>query len=297
MPTRLPNPWKQYPVQWGVVAWIAGVHLLGILGTALYYGFFGGFRLATLALAAAIFFIYHISITAGTHRLFAHPTYKAVWGLQLFYVLAFAGTFQSSTLWWAVRHIEHHAHSDTEEDPYSIRHGFWWAHMIWVFFVPVDLPVRSRSLARNSPLLLWQHKHYYPLAIVMGLALPTLIASLWGDPVGGLIVGGFARLVVQYHATWTINSVSHTWGEFIYSVKRTARTNWLMAIVNVGEGYHERHHWAEDDFRLGPRWYNWDPGKWFILLCTIPGWAYDLKRVTEQEVLARVARLQQTAEA
>lgn len=283
------NPALAYPVRTGIVGWFIAVHALATL--ALLYLVFVHFDSRTVLMAVGLFFACHLSITMGMHRLYAHRAYEASTLLQLILLALSASAFQSSAIWWAAYHRLHHAHADTERDPYGILHGFLWAHIKWAVRAPDEVPKSAKELAKNK-LVTFQHRYYFPLAIVFGLVLPTALGAWWGDALGGLLVGGFLRLVLQYHLTWVINSVSHSFGHRRYKPVGTARTNgWLLALLTVGESFHERHHLAPDDYRLGNRWYDWDIGKWFIRFFWMLGLARKLKTVPEDTVTARADML------
>lgn len=279
----LPNPAASRPLDWRIIVLIGGIHFLAIVGVG--YSGFVRFSWATAGLAAAVFFAGHFSISMGMHRLYAHAAYEASRALELVLLMFSAMVCQGPAWWWAFTHICHHAETDTKNDPYTVLHGFWWAHMWWVFRqdAHTEHEVIRWRLLRN-PLLRFQGKYYFAIAPLMGLGLPTAIASMWGDPWGGLLVGGFLRLAVQYHLTWVINSVAHTYGTRRYTHAGTACTNWWLGILTVGESYHERHHLAEQDYRLGTRWYDLDPSKWLIWACAKLGLARNLKRFSEEEV-------------
>lgn len=283
----VPHPSASQPLNWSLVAWFVAVHLLGIVG--LWYAW-ANYRGATLALALALFVLCHLSITAGMHRLYAHQSYRARKPLEVFLLFFSAATLQNSALVWAHFHRQHHWHSDTDKDPYSVRHGFWWAHFFWILRSRTNLDVKNVKDLRRNPLVMFQHRYYYALALCAGLALPVAVASLWGDVLGGLLVAGFLRLMVQYHSTWSINSVAHTFGFRRYLRTGTARLSPYLAISTVGENNHERHHLAHEDYRLGTKWYHFDVGKWFIEACALLGLAHSLRTVTEEAVLIRAKR-------
>ena len=269
------------------IVWFSVVHLGAIVG-AWYLVAHPDWR--TAVFAVCMFCACQLAITIGNHRLYCHRSFKASHVLQAVYLILTAAVMQKSTLWWTWMHRRHHAYSDTEGDPYSVVHGFYWAHQVWIVFSDDHVNLAEvRDLAANR-LVMLQHRVYYPLAIITGLALPTGIAALWGDALGGLLIAGFLRLFFQYHFTFSVNSVLH-WGRTRrYSQLGTACVNTWLAVPTMGESYHEPHHWAEDDYRLGRRWYDIDPGKWLIFLCSKVGLAWDLKRVPETELLARVRR-------
>ena len=226
-----------------------------------------------------------LSITGGYHRLFAHPTYKAAWPVRLFHLLFGAASAQNSALKWSADHRHHHARTDQDEDPYNARRGFWWSHIGWVLFDVESEPDFHRvgDLARD-PLVRFQHSHYTWLAILFGAAVPAAIGLSWGDPLGALLCAGFLRLVLQWHATFSINSFAHQIGTQPYSQATTARDSWITALLTFGEGYHNFHHRFQADYRNGVRWYHFDPTKWFVWGLSKVGLARDLRRMPRQAI-------------
>ena len=113
--------------------------------------------------------------------------------------------------------------------------------------------------------MIWQHKWYFPLALLMAVVVPTLVAGLgWGDYSGGYFYAGVARLVFVHHSTFCVNSLAHYQGTATYSDGHTARNSFITALVTIGEGYHNFHHEFPADYRNGVEWYQYDPTKWFI---------------------------------
>jgi stearoyl-CoA desaturase (Delta-9 desaturase) len=250
----------------------------------------------TLALGLLWLVLCSLGITAGYHRLFAHRAYKANAGLRLWLLLFGAAAVQNSALRWVNDHRVHHSRVDRPEDPYNIKRGFWWAHIGWVlFYDPTQELKRVRDLQADG-LVLWQHRFYVPVAIAVGGLLPGAIAWTWGDALGGVLVAGFLRLVLQYHFTFATNSVAHTFGRRTYDASTSARDSHLTALYTFGEGYHNFHHRFENDYRNGVLPWHWDPTKWFIFSLSKLGAATDLKR-TPPEKIARALAMRQGHEA
>ncbi len=255
------------------------------------------FRVETLLLALAYGACCGLAITGGYHRLFSHPTYKANALLRAFYLWFGAASVQNSALKWSADHRIHHSRTDTNEDPYNIRRGFWWAHIGWVLFEERDADLSSVGDLKKDPLVMFQDRYYVPLAILSGAVVPALLGALWGDWLGGLLVAGFLRLVVEWHSTFSVNSFTHMIGKQPYCRKGSARDSWLVALITFGEGYHNYHHRFPIDYRNGVRWFQFDPTKWFVWTMSKIGVTRDLRRTPEDRRLEalRVSRAKRQA--
>ena len=220
---------------------------------------------ATVTLAAVLYAICGMAVTAGYHRLFAHRTYRASAPVRWLLLLFGAATFQNSALSWSADHRAHHADTDGPGDPHDVTRGAWFAHVAWLFRrreASADVTALHDLWAVRS--IRWQHRWYAAIAIGIGLVLPTAIASLWGDPWGGLLVAGFLRTGVMLQSTFAVNSLAHLVGRRRYDARSSARDSTLTALVTFGEGYHSYHHRFPFDYRNGVRWWQYDPSKWLI---------------------------------
>ncbi len=258
--------------------------VVGLVGTALYT-WLHGFHLWMPLLLIGMYAAVGISICAGYHRFFSHKSYEASAPVQIFYALFGAMAAQNSILWWSSSHRIHHQYVDRDWDPYSIKRGFWWAHILWIFYrhPAPDAASNAADLLKN-PIVQWQNRWYKAILIVGGFGIPTLIGAMFGDPVAGLLWGGFLRLAVIHHTTFFVNSLAHYVGKPTYNAEVSARDNWGVALLTLGEGYHSFHHRFPADFRNGIRWYHWDPAKWFIRTLRTLGLASDLRSATPPQV-------------
>ncbi|KAM0754269.1 hypothetical protein T439DRAFT_323138 [Meredithblackwellia eburnea MCA 4105] len=207
-------------------------------------------------------------ITIGYHRLWSHRSFKASMPLKV--VLAGMGClgFQGSIKWWVLRHRLHHRFTDTEHDPYNANRGLYYSHMGWIFRRPTypRLAMIDKSDLDADPVVRFQHKHYLPLTLGLGLVLPTLIGWSYGDAKGGFLWGGVMARLLIWHCTFCINSLAHYWGDQEYELDVTARGNLFLAIFTGGEANHNYHHAFPRDYRNGPKTFDWDPTKWTIYL-------------------------------
>ena len=286
---------KRKQLDWTNFLFILGSHLVAAF--AIVYLVFFHFSWWTIGFGFLWGTLCGLSITGGYHRLFSHSAYKASWPLRAFYLAFGAASVQNSALAWAADHRTHHAHTDRERDPYSVRHGFWWAHIGWVLFRG-DRP-KNPELVRDleaDPLVRFQHRFYVPLAILFAAVAPAAIGTAWGDPIGALLVAGWLRLVVQWHATFSVNSFAHLIGRQPYGRSGSARDSFLVALLTMGEGYHNFHHRFQLDYRNGLRWYHFDPTKWWVWTASQLGLAHQLRRVPAERIEAARRRARMEAE-
>ena len=274
--------WRR--INWINTLFLVFTPLIAIVGTVLFV-LFGLIDWPTWILGAGYALAVGFSITAGYHRLFAHKCYKAVWPIRCFFILMGTAAFEGSVLEWCTDHRNHHRYTDTDNDPYNIKKGFWFAHIGWIIF----LNTKKRDfnnvadLAADS-MIRFQHKYFSVLAILMGFILPVGIAALWGNALGGLIVAGFLRVTFNHHATFFINSICHMFGKRKYS-DLSARDNWITALLTLGEGYHNFHHQFPIDYRNGIRVYHFDPTKWLIRGLSFLKLTTNLKRVSSPKII------------
>jgi stearoyl-CoA desaturase (delta-9 desaturase) len=245
----------------------------------------------TIGIGVLWYVLCGFAITGGYHRHFAHPTYRANVLVRAFYLAFGAAAVQNSAIRWSADHRRHHARTDKHEDPYNITRGFWWAHLGWVFYKDESKKTpRFVDDLLSDPLLVFQHRHYVALAILMSLVVPGLLGLLWGDPIGAILVACFLRLVVQWHATGAVNSVAHWMGSRPYSRAISARDSFVTAILTLGEGYHNFHHRFQLDYRNGVRWWQFDPTKWVVWTFERVGLAWEVRR-TAPETIQRAREL------
>jgi stearoyl-CoA desaturase (delta-9 desaturase) len=234
---------------------ISWPHFVGI---ALLHGFClfapSTFSWSALAVAFVLWTACGLGLSMGYHRLLTHRGFETSNAFR--YLLATLGTlnFQGGPVSWVGTHRIHHRDSDTENDPHSPKHGFVWAHLLWC--VTHDPLGRDRSLAagdlKKEAGLRWLDKWWWvPQA---GLAAVLFVIGGWSWVVWGVAV----RTVFSYHATWLVNSASHSWGYRNFNTKDDSRNNWWVALLTWGEGWHNNHHAFQRSARHGMRWFEVD---------------------------------------
>ena len=213
-----------------------------------------GVSSADLVLFTATFFGRMFFITGGYHRYFAHKTYETSRAFQ--FVLAAMGTtaIQKGPLWWAGHHRTHHKYADQPgKDTHSPRDGMWWAHQMWIFDERFDGSEidQIRDFAR-FPELLWLNRwHVVPPLL---LALACFAIGGWS----GLLWGFSISTVALWHATYSINSLAHRLGRRRYATPDDSRNNWVLALLTLGEGWHNNHHHFCASSRQGFLWWEVD---------------------------------------
>jgi stearoyl-CoA desaturase (delta-9 desaturase) len=270
---------------WVNIAFLTLTPVIGIVGTAAYT-YYRGFSLWMPVLTAVMYLCVGMSICAGYHRFFSHKSYEAHPLVQSFFAFFGAMAAENSILEWSSQHRVHHKHADKDWDPYNIQRGFWWAHIFWIFYrnEEMDRTYANAPDLKANPVVMWQHRWNKVILIAGGFGIPTLIGAMFGDPIAGLLWGGFTRLVVIHHTTFFVNSLAHYFGKPEFNSEASARDNWMVALVTLGEGYHSFHHRFPADFRNGIRWYQWDPAKWFIAGAKHLGLASNLLTTPEPQI-------------
>jgi stearoyl-CoA desaturase (Delta-9 desaturase) len=232
-----------------------------------------GITWEALAICFALYWARIFAIGAGYHRYFSHRAYSTSRAFQLVLAVLSQSTAQKSVLWWASKHRHHHLHSDTELDVHSPRHtGFLYSHVGWIFYRQHDKADLTKvGDFTGYPELMWLHR----LELAPAIALGFLCFLVGGWP--GLVVGFFWSTVLVYHATFCINSLAHVRGSQRYLTADDSRNNWLLAILTMGEGWHNNHHAYQSSVRQGFRRWEIDPTFYLLKALSWVGIVWDLK--------------------
>jgi len=259
------------------------VHVAAALGVVLV-----GFSWTGVALCVASYYLRMFAITAGFHRYFSHRAYRLSRVSQ--FLLAFLGqtSAQKGVLWWASNHRHHHKYSDRPEDIHSpVQNGFWWSHIGWILSGLYDETDYSRipDLAK-FPELRWLNRNQYAATMVYAVAL--YLAFGWT----GLAYGYFLSTVLLWHGTFTINSLMHLFGRRVFPTADQSRNSMIFALITMGEGWHNNHHYYPISAAQGFTWWQVDMSFSLLWLGEKIGLVTGLRRapslaVTEALALAR----------
>jgi fatty-acid desaturase len=271
------KPAADNEINWVTATFMALFHIGAI--AALFF-----FSWKALAVAAFLWLVSGCwGIGMGYHRLLTHRGYKTPKWVEYFLTTCATLALEGGPIFWVATHRIHHKFSDQEGDPHSPIDGKWWAHMGWIL-TGKSMHHDTTTLAKYVPDLakdkfhVWITKYHYVPIIVLGLVL----LAIGGLPF--LMWGIFLRTVVGLHATWLVNSATHTWGSRRFATRDLSTNNWWVAILTFGEGWHNNHHAHPVSARHGLRWYEVDMNWYGIWTLKKLGLARDVYRVRLSEL-------------
>ena len=251
-----------------------------------------------VAVCVGSYLLRMFAITAFYHRYFAHKTFQVSRPVQFFFAVIGASSTQRGPLWWAAHHRHHHKAADRPDDPHSPSQGFWWSHMGWFLsrrHFAADLS-QVPDLAR-FPELRWLDRYdlLVPLAYAvalfcLGAALERMAPGLETSGWQMLVWGYFVSTVVLIHVTLTINSLAHCWGTRRYATRDHSRNNALLAVLTLGEGWHNNHHHFPGSARQGFYWWEIDISYYVLRVMSLLGIVRNLKSVPDPIRRARQVR-------
>jgi stearoyl-CoA desaturase (delta-9 desaturase) len=260
-------------------AWLKSVPFFAVHAACLAV-FLTGMNTVDVVLCAFLYFIRMFGVTAGYHRYFSHKTYKTSRLFQ--FCLAWLGcsAMQKGPLWWAAHHRHHHKYSDTDLDPHSpVTKSVWWSHLGWVLSSKYDETEWKvvRDLSKLPELRLLNTFHWVP-----GIVLAALCFAI--DGWSGLVVGFFISTVILYHGTFTVNSLCHLFGSRRYKTRDDSRNNPFVALITLGEGWHNNHHHCQNSTRQGFFWWEIDVAYYIIKALSWVGLVWDIKAPPKEKV-------------
>lgn len=268
---------------------------LGVLGVI-----WTGASTTAVVTAVALYLARMFFITAFYHRYFSHHTYKASRPLQLLFAIAGCTAGQRGPLWWASHHRHHHMTSDQAEDPHTPRKGLLDSHVLW-FLKKGNFAIRTGrigDLMRYPELRLLESIHWLPFLLVAvacysaGVYLQHNYPELGTNGPQMLVWGFFISTVFLYHATYTINSLAHRYGSRRFETPDDSRNNPLLALLTLGEGWHNNHHRFPASTRQGFYWWELDISYLVLRLMAALGLVHSLRPVP-QAILLEARRTRQ----
>ncbi|AXB41966.1 acyl-CoA desaturase [Amycolatopsis albispora] len=262
-----------------------------------------GLNWVDVGLAVAFYVIGTLGVTVGYHRYFTHGAFKASRPLRIALAVAGGMAVQGSVIFWVASHRRHHAFADREGDPHSpwlfgtspkaLAKGFWHAHMGWMFQREVT------SYERFAPDLLADGdlrvvNRYFWLWTTLSLAAPALLGGLltwsfWGA-VTAFFWAGLVRIAFLHHVTWSVNSICHLVGDRPFASRDKAANFWPLAILSMGESWHNSHHADPTCARHGVLRGQVDVSARVIWLFEKLGWARDVRWPKPERIAAKLVK-------
>ncbi|NKB35650.1 MAG: acyl-CoA desaturase [Gammaproteobacteria bacterium] len=261
---------------------------LGCLGV-----FFVGFSWVAVAVAAGLYLLRMFFITAFYHRYFSHKSFSVSRPMQFAMAVAGCTAGQRGPLWWASHHREHHITSDTQADPHSPKYGFLNSHTLW-FLKSSNFPMRKeriKDMLKFPELTFLERIDWLPFialagfCLLFGYSINKFYPYLGTSAMQMLVWGFFVSTVVLYHATYTINSLCHRFGHRRFDTNDDSRNNFLLALLTLGEGWHNNHHRYPISTRQGFHWWEIDFSYFILWLMSAIGLVHNMRPVPVQVML------------
>lgn len=268
------------------IDWLRVIPFL-VLHLACLAVFFVGISAVAVLMALALYLIRMFAITAFYHRYFAHKSFKTTRPVQFLFALIGASATQRGPLWWAAHHRQHHRHADQPADPHSPKQGFFWSHMGW-FLSGKHYQADYKLVPdwQRFSELRWLDRYDLAVPVLLALALFILGVLLEkyfpGSGTSGwqmLVWGYFISTVVLLHATLLINSMAHCLGKKRYQTADESRNNLFLALLTLGEGWHNNHHHYPASARQGFYWWEVDISYYILKLMQKSGLIWDVRTV------------------
>lgn len=276
--------WRDF--EWASLIPFAAVHVLAV------WGVIRGASAEIWWACAALYVVRMFGVTGGYHRYFSHRTYKTSRFGQ--FVLAFLAesSSQRGVLWWAAHHRHHHRYSDQPNDVHSPKHdGFWYSHMGWLYHKNDKTHMeRVRDLSKY-PELRFLNRYWLLPPVLLGTVM-FLAGGL-----DGLLIGFMLSTTLLWHGTFTINSLSHVWGKRPFQTTDTSRNNPFLALITLGEGWHNNHHHHMHSTRQGFLWWQFDITYMILKVLARLGLVWQLREPPEHLMRAQAPSRKATAQA
>jgi stearoyl-CoA desaturase (delta-9 desaturase) len=254
------------------IAWLKAspffaIQLAAVLGIVWF-----GWSWSGALLAIALYYLRMFGVTGAYHRYFSHRTYRTSRAFQLMLAVLAMTSVQKGVLWWASHHRTHHRNSDQPSDVHSVlQDGFWWSHVGWIVSRKYDSTDLSkvRDLARFPELRFLDRFH-----VLVPIAYATSLYLLGGS--WALFWGFFVSTTLLWHGTFTINSLTHVFGSQRYVTTDNSRNHLLLALITMGEGWHNNHHYYQRSVNQGFFWWEIDLTFYVLRVLSWFGLVWDL---------------------
>jgi stearoyl-CoA desaturase (delta-9 desaturase) len=267
--------------------------------------FWVGWSWMALWVALALYLVRMFAITGFYHRYFSHRTFKTSRFAQFLFAVLGNTSIQRGALWWAATHRHHHKHSDQEQDSHSpVVSGFWWSHIGWLTSsknFPTDYS-SIKDLAKYPELVFLNRFDLivpalfgislYFLGCFLNIYFPSFETS--GPQI--FVWGFFVSTVFLLHGTLMINSLAHVFGRRRFETSDESRNSMFLALITLGEGWHNNHHRYMASARQGFYWWEIDVTYYILKIFSWVGIVWDLREVPESVYSEKIHVLESALE-
>ena len=258
-------------IVWPYAITLVLYHLLALLALIPWFFSWTG----VVLLCAGLYVFGTLGINLCFHRLLTHRGLVCPKWLEYCFAVLGVCCMQDTPAHWVATHRRHHEHSDQTDDPHSPLVSFFWGHMGWMVIENSDVS-RLEIYSRYAKDILrdpFYKKLEGPLyaVILLGSWVVFFLAGLSFALLSGdqfsealqfgasvLVWGVFLRTVLVWHITWSVNSIAHLFGYQNYATTDRSRNNWFVALIAMGEGWHNNHHAQPRSAKHGHRWFEID---------------------------------------
>jgi stearoyl-CoA desaturase (delta-9 desaturase) len=247
-----------------------------LLGTVLAIRLLWQFAVnwSDLALLAVMYSAIIPGVTIGYHRMLTHRSFRPHPVVKAIFLILGSMSAQGPAIEWAASHLKHHALADREGDPHSPLDGFFHAHMGWLFNGMADPNVYCRHLVKDRIVVFISYTFW--VWVALSFVIPFMIGG-WT----GLLWGGFVRIFLLQHVTFSVNSICHMFGKREFETRDQSHNEWIVGLLAFGEGWHNNHHAFPRSAFQGFHWWQLDFSGYIIWALERLGLAHDVYRVPQ----------------
>ena len=246
--------------------YLISLHCFALL--AFYYHSWTG-----LAWLVSLYLLTGFGVTVGYHRLLSHRSFDTSPWLRNTLATAGALAGEGGPLSWVSIHRLHHQKTDLEGDPHDSRKGFWWSHVGWLLDDPWNKYNWYERIddIKKDRYLQWLNKYHLILQIALAAVIFACCLYLLSvEDAWTILIWAFPlRIIAVLHCTWLTNSAAHMYGSRAYNTADRSKNCWWVALLTLGEGWHNNHHAFPASARHGLEWYQVDLS-WYVI-CGLKG--------------------------